>query len=157
MNKFTCSILAAALSLSAYSVSAATTKSNTDDASALGTSATPQLIQQNKTADRVPSHKRMSKKNCMYKNKMSMKMMDTNNDGMISKDEFMTYHEAMFDNMKQTDGMVNIKDMNSGMRGSHNRNSMNNKPIGTTSGVSNNGSVDDTKEGPINGTHTGTN
>jgi hypothetical protein len=34
---------------------------------------------------------------------------------------------------------------------------MNNKPIGTTSGVSKNGSVDITKDGPINGTTTGTN
>jgi hypothetical protein len=35
---------------------------------------------------------------------------------------------------------------------------MNNKPIGTTSGVSNNESTDDTKVGePINGTTTGTN
>jgi hypothetical protein len=35
---------------------------------------------------------------------------------------------------------------------------MNNKPIGTTTGVSNNGSTDDTKVGePINGTTTGTN
>jgi len=89
MNKFTCSILAAVLSLSTYSVLAATTESNTDDASALGTSETPQLIQQNRrTADRGSRHK-----DCMHKMKMNMKMMDTNNDGMISKDEFMTFHE----------------------------------------------------------------
>jgi len=35
MNKFTCSILAAALSFSVYSASAATTSSNTDNASSL--------------------------------------------------------------------------------------------------------------------------
>jgi hypothetical protein len=36
-------------------------------------------------------------------------------------------------------------------------NSMNNKPIGTTNGVSNNGSTDDTRIGePINGITTGT-
>jgi len=35
---------------------------------------------------------------------------------------------------------------------------MNNKPIGTTSGVTHNGSTDDTKVNePINGTTTGTN
>ena len=39
-----------------------------------------------------------------------------------------------------------------------NANSMNKKPIGTTSGVSRNGSTDDTKlNEPINGTTTGTN
>ncbi len=39
-----------------------------------------------------------------------------------------------------------------------NANSMNDKPIGTTNGISNNGSTDDTRVGePINGTRTGTN
>ena len=46
-----------------------------------------------------------------------------------------------------------MKDMQNGT----NTNSMNNKPIGTTTGESNSGSVDETKEGPVNGTHTGTN
>ena len=41
-----------------------------------------------------------------------MKMMDTNNDGMLSRDEFMKHHEAMYDKMKKNkDGMVDIKDM----------------------------------------------
>ena len=36
-----------------------------------------------------------------------MKMMDTNGDGMVSKEEFMKYHEKMFDMMdKNKDGMV---------------------------------------------------
>ena len=43
---------------------------------------------------------------------MNGKMMDTNRDGMISKEEFMTYHEAMFDRMKKNaNGMVMMKDM----------------------------------------------
>ncbi|MEO6117770.1 MAG: EF-hand domain-containing protein [Methylotenera sp.] len=155
MNKFTCSILASALSLSAYSVSAAT---NTDDASALGTSDTPQIVQQNKTTNTSTSNKIMSKKDRMHKNNADMKMMDTNNDGKVSKDEYMSYHEQAYSNMKQTDGMVNLKDMNAGVNSGSNKNSMNNKPIGTTSGVSKSGSVDITKEGePINGTQTGTN
>ncbi len=111
MSKFTCSILAAALSLSAYSVSAATTTTNTEDASAMGTSATPQIVQQSKTTDSVPSHKRMSHKSRMHKCDAKIKMMDTNGDGMISKEEYMAYHEQMFDKMKQTNGMVNMKDM----------------------------------------------
>ena len=42
--------------------------------------------------------------------------------------------------------------------GEENASSMNNKPIGTTSGVTHNGSTDDTKMNePINGTTTGTN
>lgn len=44
--------------------------------------------------------------------KMDMKMMDTNGDGMISKDEFMKYHEMMYDKMKKNKaGMVDMKEM----------------------------------------------
>lgn len=42
----------------------------------------------------------------------SMKMLDTNKDGMISKDEFMKHHEMMWDQMKKNSaGMVDVKDM----------------------------------------------
>lgn len=45
--------------------------------------------------------------------RMDMKMMDTNNDGMVSKDEFTKHHEMMWDKMKKNkSGMVDIKDMN---------------------------------------------
>ena len=41
-----------------------------------------------------------------------MKMMDTNHDGMVSKEEFMKHHEMMFDKMKKNKmGMVEMKDM----------------------------------------------
>jgi len=44
--------------------------------------------------------------------KMNLKMMDTNGDGMVSKVEFMKYHEAMYDKMKKdANGMVSLKDM----------------------------------------------
>ena len=44
--------------------------------------------------------------------KMDMKMMDTNGDGMISKEEFMKYHESMYDKMKKgSNGMVSMKEM----------------------------------------------
>ena len=44
--------------------------------------------------------------------KMDMKMMDPNNDGMISKEEFMKHHESMYDKMKKgSNGMVSVKDM----------------------------------------------
>lgn len=119
MNKFTSSILAVGLSVSVFSLSAATTTSNTDDASAIGTSETTQLKQQAIVTDSVPAKKSMSKKDRMHKKNKKM-------------------------NSEKQDGA--------------NANSMNDKPIGTTHGVSNNGSTDDTKVGePINGTTTGTN
>ena len=41
-----------------------------------------------------------------------MKMMDTNKDGMISKEEFTKHHEMMWDKMKKNSaGMVDVKDM----------------------------------------------
>jgi hypothetical protein len=43
---------------------------------------------------------------------MNMKAMDKDGDGMISKTEFMGYHEMMFDKMKKnSQGMVDMKDM----------------------------------------------
>jgi Ca2+-binding EF-hand superfamily protein len=41
-----------------------------------------------------------------------MKNMDTDNDGTISKEEFMKAHEAMWDEMKKNkDGLVDVKEM----------------------------------------------
>lgn len=52
---------------------------------------------------------------------MKMKTMDANNDGMISKKEFMDYHAMMWDKMpKNKEGMVTMSDMmkmHSGMHG----------------------------------------
>ena len=43
---------------------------------------------------------------------MDMNSMDTNHDGMISKDEYMQYYEAMWEKMpKNSSGMVSVKDM----------------------------------------------
>src|SRR6266581_1353871 len=43
---------------------------------------------------------------------MDMKAMDTNHDGMISKKEFMKFHEDMWARMKKNkSGMVDMKDM----------------------------------------------
>jgi sulfatase maturation enzyme AslB (radical SAM superfamily) len=50
--------------------------------------------------------------------KMDMKMMDTNSDGMISKEEFMKFHEDMWAKMKKNkSGMVDMKDMQTMMSG----------------------------------------
>lgn len=42
---------------------------------------------------------------------MDMKKMDSNNDGSISKDEFMSAHEKMFNQMKSKDGAIDVKNM----------------------------------------------
>lgn len=49
-----------------------------------------------------------------------IKAMDVNGDGMISKDEFMKAHEAMFDKISKTqDGVVSVKDMQTQMMQLH--------------------------------------
>jgi hypothetical protein len=95
--------------------------------------------------DKKVSNKSLKKNGAMSHSDKEMKMMDTDNNGMVSKAEYTLYHDKMYDNMKPEKGGVSYQ------------NSMNNKPIGTTSGKSKNGSVDITKDGPINGTTTGTN
>ena len=43
---------------------------------------------------------------------MDMKLIDTNGDGMISREEFAKHHDSMYDKMKKdSNGMVSIKDM----------------------------------------------
>lgn len=126
------------------SVYAATNIEGVDDASEMGTSDTTQIKRQDRQMDKN-SNKSINKSE-MQKNKSQMKTMDSNKDGIVSKDEYMKFHEK------------NYLDMNPGENGISYKNSMNNKPIGTTTGVSKNGSVDITREdGPINGTTTGTN
>jgi hypothetical protein len=50
----------------------------------------------------------------MKSDAMHSKMsMDANNDGMVSKDEYMNYYQSQWDKMpKNKDGMVMMKDMN---------------------------------------------
>ncbi len=59
--------------------------------------------------------KKMDHSSMSSKNRMSSRMMDTNGDGVISKEEFMSHHEAMYSSMKQTNGGVSIKDMDAEM------------------------------------------
>ncbi len=63
--------------------------------------------------DGMPMKEGMAPKEGMgMKMGMNMKAMDVNGDGMISKEEFMKHHEAMFDAMKKgSNGMVSLKDM----------------------------------------------
>lgn len=146
MNKTITSAFLTALVVSAFSANAATKPENTDDASALGTSDTPQIKQQDLRIDKKSSNKSMKKNYRMSNSDKEMKMMDINNDGMVSRDEYMNHHESMYGNMPQNEsGGVSYKS------------SMNNKPIGTTTGVSKNGSVDVTRESPADGRSYGTN
>ena len=146
MTKTIISVFLSALLVSSFSVSAATTPENTDDASALGTSDTPQIKQQDRRIDKKSSNKSMKKNSRTSNGDKEMKMMDTDNDGMVSRDEYMNHHETTYGNMPQNEnGGVSY------------RSSMNNKPIGTTTGKSKNGSVDVTRENPANGNNYGTN
>jgi hypothetical protein len=64
-----------------------------------------------------------------------LKSMDTNNDNMVSKDEFLAYSEMAFSKMKLTNGMISLKnkDTNSSKADNHDyESSLNDKPIGTT-------------------------
>ena len=46
------------------------------------------------------------------KDKMEWKMMDANNDGMVSREEFMKYHETMWGKIKKNDkGMATMADV----------------------------------------------
>jgi len=48
----------------------------------------------------------------MMNHESMVKAMDTNADGKISKEEFMAYHEKMWDSMKKdSTGMVDAKSM----------------------------------------------
>mgnify|MGYP000070616454 CR=1 FL=1 len=42
---------------------------------------------------------------------MDPQMMDKDGDGMISRSEFMSAHEMMFDHMKNSQDMISVKDM----------------------------------------------
>ncbi len=41
--------------------------------------------------------------------------MDANKDGMVSQEEYMTYHTGRWSKMKQTNGMVSMSDMEASM------------------------------------------
>jgi hypothetical protein len=59
---------------------------------------------------------------------LQYKEMDRNNDGEISKAEFLKFHEDRFDKIKQKNGTINLEKVD---KDTHNS-SMNKKALGTT-------------------------
>ena len=109
MNKLLCTLFAISMSFGAYSAVAGT--ASTDDASNIGNAESPQQMDQAEGKSSSGSmRKPMTHKSRMMRHDEA-KMMDTNADGMVSKDEYMAYHEGRFGKMKQnSDGMVMMKD-----------------------------------------------
>ena len=131
MNKIFTSMLTVALLSTAVGAYAATdANTNKDDGSNLGTSDTPQIKQQDRRIDKKSMSKSNSPSNDSKTMMESNKKMDTNSDGMISKDEYMSHQEKLFGTMKQTDGSVSIKDMHSGMTESATTGGLEGKTVG---------------------------
>lgn len=128
MKTLNCTILTALICLHAYNLSAATLNETTN----IGSASTQQQMDQSKAKTATDKH-RMAHAHRQPHADMSMKMIDTDHDGMVSKQEFLAFHERKFDMMKQIDGKVSLKELRNEMHHHAHENSMNNKPIGTTS------------------------
>ena len=126
MNQFINTIFIASVTFAAYSAFAED-KTNTKDSM-------DGLTQDQTMEQSMGSSTKAGRKNMDHSNLKSSKMMDTNGDGMVSKDEFMAHHEMKYSKMKQTNGGVSIKDMDAEMH------------IGTTKG--NKLQPSDTKNAP---------
>ena len=69
---------------------------------------------------RVDAKKDMNAKATANAGSSKMMVMDTNNDGMISRREYDAYHMAMWKSMKQSKGMVSQADMDTARKGGPN-------------------------------------
>ena len=121
MNKLLCTLMAAVFCLNSYSAFAADQSTNTQDAQEGLTQdesmSTPTGNAGTGNADSSSSkhNKNMKHKTGRSGNQMDHKMMDTNSDGMISREEYMNHHEMAYSKMKQTNGGVSMKEMNAQM------------------------------------------
>ena len=61
------------------------------------------------------SSTKSGRKSMAHKSRFDSKEMDTDGNGTVSKEEYIAHHEIAYDNMKQTNGGVSIKDMNAVM------------------------------------------
>jgi hypothetical protein len=108
VRKLLSSVLIALFLLSVQTLQASAAEA---DASNIANANSPQQIDQ--ASARHPNHQKQWQRKhshyCdMHKN---LTEIDTNKDGMISKEEFMTFHENMFNDMPQTNGMVSAKQL----------------------------------------------
>jgi hypothetical protein len=85
MNKITRSIFAIALFVAIQPILAATIMPNLDEATALGTSETPQINKQDKTIDNAPNKKGMSKKDRMQKKLNTKKQKEEHTNSINNK------------------------------------------------------------------------
>ena len=118
-------LLIASFTLGSYSALAGNSTNTEDSQEGLvqnESGVTEQSSEINKRKSTSQIKKSMAKNNRQTRNSMDYKMMDANSDGMISKDEYMTYHEQSYGKMKHTNDNVSIKDMDDYMN------------IGTTKG-----------------------
>ncbi|MBC7697456.1 MAG: hypothetical protein H7Z70_03720 [Bacteroidia bacterium] len=93
MNKLLSGLLAVGLGLTSYASIAATTTENKDDASALGTSDTPQIKSQDQTTDSTMAEKPMTKKHKMHKNKSKLNNMDKSTGETVTKEKELNYED----------------------------------------------------------------
>ena len=115
MNKLSSIMIAAALGLSS-NWALAMDQTNTEDAQ-------KGLVQDDSTntstgntgSGNKKANKSMKRKSGKNASNMDYKIIDTNSDGMISRDEYMNHHEMAYGKMKQTNGGVSMKEMNAQM------------------------------------------
>ena len=130
MNKIFTNVLTVALLSTAVGAYAATdANTNKDDGSNLGTSDTPQIKQQERRMDKGTNQSDSTSSDSKIMME-SNKKMDTNSDGMISKQEYLAHQEMLFGTMKQTDGSVSVDDMHSGMTESATTGGLEGKTVG---------------------------
>ena len=114
MNKLLSILFATTFSLSSYLAFAGNSQTNTEDAQ-------EGLVQdENASTSTGNTGSKKSSKSMKYKSGKSAdrtdyKMIDANNDGMISREEYMNHHETAYGKMKQTNGSVSMRDMNAQM------------------------------------------
>lgn len=115
MNDLLKTLLIASLTLGSYSAIAGNSTNTQDaqeglvqDESGISEQSSGTNARKSTSTNR---NKSMNKKHRYTKHTNHSKMMDTNSDGMVSKDEYMTFHEQSYGNMKHTNDNVSIKDM----------------------------------------------
>ncbi len=114
MNNLLKTLLIASFTLGSYSAFAGNNSTNTEDSQeglVQDESGVTEQSTGTNTRKSTSNSKKSMAKNHQTRHSMDYKMMDANSDGMISKGEYMTYHEQSYGKMKHTNDNVSIKDM----------------------------------------------